>query len=549
MAGLVLYSLLVALVLPFVCRAQTPEQLKLMSQGHLQVAGCAERPCAVLRTPVDKDWDKVKFVLGFIAQGQGPADSHQLASLHTRLLTLSGNLRTDKVLQQHGLLEYLKKKPGTFFTEDLPFLASIVLHLEDLFPDGLQYVTPELPQAHLRKIQVLALVAAAFLGVVPHNQRRLLAHHPKKFQMNQNKLDMFYRGFMEREAKFRSLLIYFASMRARLANCWNEMMKAGIFSKALCVTPCQCATLEDGTLIAPTDELLGIYRQTDMAANFSSATGSVKVTSPAVSVGDIANSQKPLLAFEVLDVGDISTSDGDLQVDFADQYLGGLSMFKGDIAQEEFLFITYPELLPVMLLSDIMRANEAVVMKGAERFVFSDGYEWTFRITAAAGPWTKLPPTKHYGVQGVVPMDRLGRRDVTVVGIDAVQFFVRAAQYTKEMIDRELLKAVIGFKGDPFEEVMALSHQAVATGLWGCGVFNGDAQLKSLLQWMAASYSGRATKFYTFANKSVKDLARVIPQLRSKYSTVSNLYNAIKEVVASRPRELSSAWSLWGNLL
>ena len=33
---------------------------------------------------------------------------------------------------------------------------------------------------------------------------------------------------------------------------------------------------------------------------------------------------------------------------------------------------------------------------------------------------------------------------------------------------------------------------AVATGNWGCGVFGGNVQLKSLLQLLAASKVGRA---------------------------------------------------------
>lgn len=61
------------------------------------------------------------------------------------------------------------------------------------------------------------------------------------------------------------------------------------------------------------------------------------------------------------------------QVDFADQYLGGLSMFGGHIAQEELLFIVYPELHVVMLFSDVMKTSEAVVIKGVERFVFFEG--------------------------------------------------------------------------------------------------------------------------------------------------------------------------------
>ena len=39
----------------------------------------------------------------------------------------------------------------------------------------------------------------------------------------------------------------------------------------------------------------------------------------------------------------------------------------------------------------------------------------------------------------------------------------------------------------------------IATGNWGCGAFGGDPHLKSMLQWMAASYAGcPGLLYYTF---------------------------------------------------
>ncbi|RQX72891.1 poly(ADP-ribose) glycohydrolase [Toxoplasma gondii CAST] len=542
-----LVSLLI--LVPCVCMAQTPAQLDLMKKGYPHTGPCFDNPCAILRTPVEEDWGKTKYILNFVASGFGPADPQQLASLQKRLLKLSGNIRTEKNkrILQRGLLNYLEENPGKFFSHDLPFMATLVMRIDELFPNGLQYITPENPQVHLRKIQVFTLIAAAFLGVIPHNQRALLAHHQKKFVMNQNKLDMFYRGFMERKPKFQSVLIYFASMRERLGNCWNEMVKKGFVDMAPCTGTCTCSTLEESVSIAPTDELIGFYRQSDKVADFVWSDGSVKGTSASVSIDDIAKSTKALGGFEVFEEGDITTSDGDLQVDFADRYLGGLSMFEGYIAQEELIFIIYPEMLCVMLFSDIMKPNEAVVVKGVERFVFSQGYEWTFQITAAAGDWTELPSNKHFSVQGVVPLDSLGRRNVAIVGIDAVQFHEPNKQYSPVMVNRELMKAAVGFKGDPYELIVSGSRQPIATGLWGCGVFNGDAQLKTLIQWLAASYAGRSMKFYTFSNKSVDGLGLVISKLRQSYATVGNLYKAIQNALSRRSGRLG--WSLWKELL
>ena len=51
---------------------------------------------------------------------------------------------------------------------------------------------------------------------------------------------------------------------------------------------------------------------------------------------------------------------------------------------------------------------------------------------------------------------------------------------------------------------MLLQSLPIATGNWGCGAFMGDPQLKSLLQWMAASRQrAPVLYYYTFENKDV----------------------------------------------
>lgn len=46
----------------------------------------------------------------------------------------------------------------------------------------------------------------------------------------------------------------------------------------------------------------------------------------------------------------------------------------------------------------------------------------------------------------------------------------------------------------------------VATGNWGCGVFGGDPEFKSLLQWMAASRANvPKLRYYTFGDTRVSN--------------------------------------------
>lgn len=46
---------------------------------------------------------------------------------------------------------------------------------------------------------------------------------------------------------------------------------------------------------------------------------------------------------------------------------------------------------------------------------------------------------------------------------------------------------------------------AVATGNWGCGVFNGDARFKSLIQLTAAATTGRNVIYFTFGDERLRD--------------------------------------------
>ena len=59
----------------------------------------------------------------------------------------------------------------------------------------------------------------------------------------------------------------------------------------------------------------------------------------------------------------------------------------------------------------------------------------------------------------------------------------------------------------------------IATGNWGCGAFGGDPQLKSLIQWLAASQAGcPAVYYYTFGDKRVMQVSKTNFDLSSKLS-------------------------------
>ncbi|KAJ6370607.1 hypothetical protein OIU76_028818 [Salix suchowensis] len=83
-----------------------------------------------------------------------------------------------------------------------------------------------------------------------------------------------------------------------------------------------------------------------------------------------------------------------------------------------------------------------------------------------------------------------------------------------------------------------LDHEdkiSIATGNWGCGAFGGDPELKSMIQWLAASQAGRPSiLYYTFGIKSLQNLNQVCQWILSHEWTVGDLWNMLVEYSSQR---------------
>lgn len=83
---------------------------------------------------------------------------------------------------------------------------------------------------------------------------------------------------------------------------------------------------------------------------------------------------------------------------------------------------------------------------------------------------------------------------------------------------RDLHKAYCGFAFDA-------PQTGVATGNWGCGVFGGNLELKSVIQLMACSVAGRDCTYFTFGDQAYSEsLAAFHRKLASLNVTVGELY-------------------------
>ncbi|CDJ48346.1 non-transmembrane antigen, putative [Eimeria brunetti] len=505
-------------------------------------AGSVDVPSAILRPAEEHHQRRIQEILMGIEGGSIPSTASQFEGLFVSLLREAGNFRGGGQLQIGRLTRYLEQD-GDFSRTTLPFLASVARHLLDLFPHGLKHMTRSHPSVHLRRIQVLSLMAASFFGIIPQKQRKLLRVWGR---LRLNALDMHHRGFCEREPKLRALLAYFSSMRRTVGSCWQQMLKDNDFTHAKCTATCVCQEVTfDGRTrsISPADEVISFYLHTPEATTFEAPEGE-QVSRSQIDVNKIITEPLPLSNATVDVYGDITKSDGDLQVDFADMYVGGLSMWAGHVAQEELIFAQRPELHVIMLFQQALKDDEAVVVKGAESFVLYSGYESTFQVFPPV-----VPSGSHWSVHGHTPLDSMGRRETTVVAIDAIIVRNEREQYSIQSMKREILKAALGFQGDPFEDAIHETRAGVATGKWGCVIFGGDNELKSLLQWIAATASGRDLHYKAFGDTTLTHMERILSAIRQRFPTTRDLFEAIVQCIQQRDERPSGNWSLWKSLL
>ena len=103
-------------------------------------------------------------------------------------------------------------------------------------------------------------------------------------------------------------------------------------------------------------------------------------------------------------------------------------------------------------------------------------------------------------------------------------------QFRPDALQREINKAYVTFCAMESGNIVAPQEnpEPVATGNWGCGAFGGDRELKAMIQWIAASESGRAMLYFTFKDKFLSEpLQNIANALLSANVTVGTLYRAI----------------------
>ena len=231
----------------------------------------------------------------------------------------------------------------------------------------------------------------------------------------------------------------------------------------------------------------------------------------------LKSSNTPLCRFNINH--DIRIEDTDnmyAKVDFANKYLGGGVLTRGCV-QEEITFTICPELICGMCFMEAMDDNEAIIITGCKKYSKYQGYARSFRFLG-----NNFNTSSYNTGEVVIAIDALDFR-----GVNADE------QYTQQNMQREINKAFVGFrkfKSDTENSLLSEHSSNIATGNWGSGAFLGDPQLKSILQWIAASEAKCSMLLYcTFGNENVCKLPEVIDHITS-YMHINNVGQLINQL-------------------
>jgi poly(ADP-ribose) glycohydrolase len=236
------------------------------------------------------------------------------------------------------------------------------------------------------------------------------------------------------------------------------------------------------------------------ATNLRTLTFIRRALNPAM-VPDWSEEQGGLVEVDFSDQPIEDTPGPVMEVDFANRVVGGGILGQGSV-QEEIMMALSPEMITARLFTEPLNDNEVLLMSGIRRYSRSSGYSDTFRFEG---------PHKDEGK---------GRQ---IVAMDAKEYRGAKDQFKKNEIDREINKAFTAFYS-PTKTAMK-----IATGHWGCGAFNGDKELKAVIQLLAASKAHRELIFCLPGKAFKKDFEKTLLLLKTKQVSIGVLYKILGE--------------------
>lgn len=158
--------------------------------------------------------------------------------------------------------------------------------------------------------------------------------------------------------------------------------------------------------------------------------------------------------------------------------------------QEEMHVGSSPECCPIVLLTPPLGDKDVLIVQGCEAMISMTGHGREARLDKVLPQPTisqeRDLETLHWDKRTMLFMDAL-ELDMCDPPDGAIPDLLPG------FIDRELIKAYTAFSSSLDSYGTRYSH--IVTGLWGCGAFGGDGEIKTLIQWCAASMAGVPLRF------------------------------------------------------
>ncbi|KAF7368636.1 Poly glycohydrolase isoform [Mycena venus] len=193
-------------------------------------------------------------------------------------------------------------------------------------------------------------------------------------------------------------------------------------------------------------------------------------------------------------------------------------------SQEEMHVGCTPQSLPAKLFAPPLKDNEVIVLRGCEAVVELTGYARNAKLSAI------IPVGKHnWSARTMLFMDALE--------LDGYDASASTPDLLPGNVDRELTKAYTAFASYPGHT----PYETVVTGHWGCRAFGGNREIKSIIQWSAASMAGVQLNFVCDKSDSfVSDFRSFTSQALSRRWTVHRVIRVLREMRPTDEGRLSA---------
>ena len=282
-------------------------------------------------------------------------------------------------------------------------------------------------------------------------------------------------------------------------------------------------------------------------------------------------------------------------IDFARQFLDcEMSSRSTSCIQEEILFSVCPELIAGMIFMETMSHNEVIVISGFERYCTHEDF---FKYS---GNYNDLSPTQNilivvdaicyelnsmkqytnedmlHEINKVFVGFRAARRCFTEnltllstseyrrltgrnksirfsVNDDSTYDYLKSRDSTLTSSFKSATKLVLYRSLNKSNKKRTSENDTnlplIASGNWGCGIFCGNAQIKTIIQWIAASMAGWDQMIYcTLGQHDLNELGNIVQKIVDNAVTVGYLTQKLQQFCRQK-RANTVAKSLFEYLL